>query len=224
MVSSVILISIFRVADLSGGASSQKSLSDNSRRKHVHIEDSRSCPIILEADQCSEHFCPLDRNLVCIYVPRFLLQPDSHPMLLKHPLVPMDIQQHVFDTPGNSGLKMVANRYKILPYTEETGLTLLLTHCIGGRESFLKLGYISQLDFENSSSDKEQWEPVIESIVHTQCTKNRDRRIREVWAFDWQSHGDSAVVNHHILNGCQNGVCKLHFTPGESHNNSAEKN
>ena len=47
----------------------------------------------------------------------------------------MNIQRHVFDTPGNSGMKMVANRY----YTEEThGLTLLLTHCIGGRELFLR--------------------------------------------------------------------------------------
>jgi len=143
-------------------------------------------------------------------------------MRLIHPLVPMDIQRHVFDTPGNSGLKMVANRYKILPYTEETGLTLLLTHCIGGRESFLTALFL-KFDFENSPSDKEQWEPVIESIVETQCTKNRNRRIREVWAFDWQSHGDSAVLNHDILNDRRNGVCKLHFPLKESHNNSAEK-
>jgi pimeloyl-ACP methyl ester carboxylesterase len=25
------------------------------------------------------------------------------------------------------------------------------------------------------------------------------RRIREAWAFDWQSHGDSAVLNQNIL-------------------------
>lgn len=151
-------------------------------------------------------------------VPDFPSNPDPHPMPLIRPLVPMDTQRHVFVTPGNSGLKMVANRYKILPYAEETGFTLLLTHCIGGRESFLRLPPISQFDFENSSSDKEQWEPVIETIVQTQCTKNRNRRIREVWAFDWQSHGDSAILNHHILNDRQNGVCKLHLPPEDSHN------
>jgi hypothetical protein len=57
-------------------------------------------------------------------------------MPFKCPTVVMDIQRHVFDTPGNLGLKMVANRYRNQPLAVEAdGLTLLLTHCIGGRES-----------------------------------------------------------------------------------------
>jgi hypothetical protein len=51
----------------------------------------------------------------------------------------MDIQRHVFDTPGNSGLKMVANRYRMAHAVETQGLTLLLTHGIGARKSPLSL-------------------------------------------------------------------------------------
>jgi hypothetical protein len=61
--------------------------------------------------------------------------------------------------------------------------------------------------------DKEQWEPVIEDLFTIQRTKTRNRRIREVWAFDWQSHGDSAVLNQPLLNGRQNAVCESCFLP-----------
>ncbi|KAF9502272.1 alpha/beta-hydrolase [Pleurotus eryngii] len=56
---------------------------------------------------------------------------------------------------------------------ENEGLTLLFLHCVGAH--------------------KEQWEPTIQAIFE------RASNIREAWAFDWQNHGDAAVLNKNAL-------------------------
>ncbi|KAJ8702118.1 hypothetical protein PTI98_000861 [Pleurotus ostreatus] len=56
---------------------------------------------------------------------------------------------------------------------ESEGLTLLFLHCVGAH--------------------KEQWEPTIQAIFE------RASNIREAWAFDWQNHGDAAVLNKNAL-------------------------
>ncbi|KAJ6512286.1 Alpha/Beta hydrolase protein [Mycena vulgaris] len=92
----------------------------------------------------------------------------------------------VFDCPPNpndaSGhvLKMTAKRY----FTSESasndkGFSLLFAHCIG--------------------SHKEKWEPIIERIFRSQQFKARHQRPREAWAFDWQNHGDAAILNRERL-------------------------
>ncbi|KZT09004.1 alpha/beta-hydrolase [Laetiporus sulphureus 93-53] len=86
------------------------------------------------------------------------------------------------------GLKLVANRYAS-PVPAAAGMTLLFTHCIGAH--------------------KELWEPVI-----AQLFKNKDTAplIREAWSIDWQSHGDAAVVNEHLLKS--RGVSALEYANG----------
>ncbi len=45
-------------------------------------------------------------------------------------------------------------------------------------------------------TDKEQWEPTIQAIFErTSKQSAKKTRIREVWSFDWQNHGDAAVLN-----------------------------
>ncbi|KAJ7245652.1 Alpha/beta hydrolase family-domain-containing protein [Mycena haematopus] len=85
-----------------------------------------------------------------------------------------DCPQNVRDAPGQV-LKMAAKQY----YTPESitnsqGLVLLFSHCIGAH--------------------KEQWEPTIERIF-----ARRHLVVREAWAFDWQNHGESAVLNRELL-------------------------
>ncbi|KAG5652706.1 hypothetical protein H0H81_004019 [Sphagnurus paluster] len=77
-------------------------------------------------------------------------------------------------------LKMTAKRYTSGKSSENSrGLTLILTHCIG--------------------SHKEQWEPAIERMFELQRSKPPHQRIREAWSFDWQNHGDAAVLNREAL-------------------------
>nr|GAT52936.1 predicted protein [Mycena chlorophos] len=96
------------------------------------------------------------------------------------------------DPPGRV-LKMSAKWY----WSDESlanvdGVSLLFAHCIG--------------------SHKEQWEPVIETCIVNQRGKPRHQRVREAWAFDWQSHGDSAVLNREqIAQTRQNGVSAFEY-------------
>ncbi len=83
------------------------------------------------------------------------------------------------------------------------GITLLLAHCIGSRLYFLRSSNISN----SHSPDKEQWEPTLERIFTIQQSKNQFYRIREAWAFDWQNHGDAAVLNQSALSDRPEGVC-----------------
>ncbi|KAG7439822.1 uncharacterized protein BT62DRAFT_957664 [Guyanagaster necrorhizus] len=84
---------------------------------------------------------------------------------------------------------MTARRYRTPGASKENvdGLTLIFAHCIG--------------------SHKEQWEPTIERIFDIQGAKSPRHRIREAWAFDWQNHGDAAVVNESALRERPEGVC-----------------
>ncbi|KIM35057.1 hypothetical protein M413DRAFT_449910 [Hebeloma cylindrosporum] len=94
-------------------------------------------------------------------------------------------ETYVFDAPSH--LKIVAKRYTTPLSTHDVGgLTLLFTHGIG--------------------SHKEQWEPVIQHLFESQCTKDKSYRIREAWSFDWQNHGDAAVLNREALKLRPEGV------------------
>lgn len=57
--------------------------------------------------------------------------------------------------------------------------------------------------------DKEQWEPVIQRLFQLQETEAELHRIREAWSFDWQSHGDAAVLNYNVLKDRTKCVCEL---------------
>jgi len=100
----------------------------------------------------------------------------------------------VFDSPASasggskeSKLKTVAKRYTFGNSADNSeGLTLLFAHCIG--------------------SHKEQWEPTINQIFHRQQHKDAVHRVREAWSFDWQNHGDAAVLNREALKSRPDGV------------------
>uniref|UniRef100_A0A0W0F8H8 AB hydrolase-1 domain-containing protein n=1 Tax=Moniliophthora roreri TaxID=221103 RepID=A0A0W0F8H8_MONRR len=85
------------------------------------------------------------------------------------------------------GLKTAAKRYTNGQANPE-GLTLFFAHCIG--------------------THKEHWEPVIDKLfsILNSNSKHPRQRIREAWAFDWQNHGDSAVVNEEKLNDRPEGI------------------
>ncbi|KAJ7175020.1 Alpha/beta hydrolase fold-1 [Mycena crocata] len=92
----------------------------------------------------------------------------------------------VFDCPPNNKnppgrvLKMTANRYWTADSEANAGgLGLLFAHCIG--------------------SNKEQWETVIEQVFREQESKPTHQRVHEAWAFDWQNHGDAAVLNRELI-------------------------
>ncbi|KAG5716857.1 hypothetical protein E4T56_gene3418 [Termitomyces sp. T112] len=82
-------------------------------------------------------------------------------------------------------LQSTAKRYTSR-FSSRNGLTLLFAHCVG--------------------SHKEQWEPTIEQIFRLQQQKDQRDRIREAWAFDWQSHGDAAIINARVLDSRKDAV------------------
>ncbi|KAF8636764.1 hypothetical protein AX16_010967 [Volvariella volvacea WC 439] len=96
----------------------------------------------------------------------------------------LHIEPVVFD--AAAPLKVAAKRYTHPASTNPDGLTLLFAHCIGAH--------------------KEQWEPTISTIFSLQQSKHPTRRIREAWAFDWQNHGESAVLNYEALQDRPEGV------------------
>lgn len=58
---------------------------------------------------------------------------------------------------------------------------------------------------DRPSTDKEVWEPVLGRIFAAAATNTR-LRIREAWTFDMQSHGASARLNSHVLDGLEAGL------------------
>ena len=44
--------------------------------------------------------------------------------------------------------------------------------------------------------DKEQWEPILDKVW---SSAGSEFSIREAWALEWQSHGDSAILNEEVL-------------------------
>ncbi|KAI0343802.1 alpha/beta-hydrolase [Trametopsis cervina] len=95
----------------------------------------------------------------------------------------MHIEPFVFNTPQLEGyapnIKIAAKRYTSPSAGRENadGFTLICCHGLG--------------------QHKEQWDPILEMLfsLHSQ----RHPRIREAWTFDWQHHGDSALLNADIL-------------------------
>ncbi|KAF7330197.1 Alpha/beta-hydrolase [Mycena venus] len=98
----------------------------------------------------------------------------------------MNVETFLLDTPpaGGKPLIMAAKRYTYHMHDErhqepKDGLTLLMLHGLG--------------------QHKEQWEPIIEKLYALRRDSSISSRIREVWSFDWQSHGESAVLNEEAL-------------------------
>ncbi|KAJ7064977.1 Alpha/beta hydrolase family-domain-containing protein [Mycena amicta] len=122
--------------------------------------------------------------------------PSLHSSLNVTPIV-FDCPPTEHDPPGRV-LKMTAKWY----WTDESlsneeGVSMLFAHCIG--------------------SHKEQWEPVIQTVFANQRGKARQQRVRESWVFDWQNHGQGAVVNRDMIaNTRQMGVCTWAFFPIQS--------
>ncbi|KAJ7624314.1 hypothetical protein DFH06DRAFT_1104519 [Mycena polygramma] len=95
-------------------------------------------------------------------------------MLLETTPFVFDCPQNVKDAPGRV-LKMSAKRYRTSKSARNSnGLVLLFAHCIGAH--------------------KEQWEPTIIRILERKASQ-----VHEAWAFDWPTHGDSAILNRELL-------------------------
>ncbi|KAI0363646.1 alpha/beta-hydrolase [Pilatotrama ljubarskyi] len=77
-----------------------------------------------------------------------------------------------------SGLHFVAKCY-VPEDRSPAGVTLLFFHCAG--------------------SHKEAWEPTLDAMVSVLESRAEGSPIREVWAFDMQSHGEAACLNHKAL-------------------------
>ncbi|KAJ7257738.1 Alpha/Beta hydrolase protein [Mycena rebaudengoi] len=84
------------------------------------------------------------------------------------------------NNPPGRILRMTAKRYTTRESSANAeGLTLLFAHCIGAH--------------------KEQWEPTLEQIFRQQHSKPRHHRVHDAWSFDWQNHGDAALLNRDLL-------------------------
>jgi len=124
--------------------------------------------------------------------------------------IPLDttvnIESYTFGDATGIELRPTAKRYTSTGSDADDALTLIFAHCLGSREQYYELLNVtdSQGDMRK---DKEQWEPTIEQIFRLQQHKNQNR-IREVWAFDWQSHGESAIINEKLLNSRTSAVCE----------------
>lgn len=44
--------------------------------------------------------------------------------------------------------------------------------------------------------------------MSTQSVRDVSYQIREAWSFDWQNHGDAALVNEEALKSRPEGVCE----------------
>ncbi|KAG6900581.1 hypothetical protein C0993_008298 [Termitomyces sp. T159_Od127] len=123
----------------------------------------------------------------CIYKSSTTKSPVTSPS--PSPSMALHIDSFTFHVAG-ADLKSTAKRYTSR-FGSRGGLTLLFTHCVG--------------------SHKEQWEPTIEQIFHLQQRKDQRDRIREAWAFDWQSHGDAAVINARALDSRRDAVSPVEW-------------
>lgn len=64
-----------------------------------------------------------------------------------------------------------------------------------------RLGLQIEIYVDAALVDKEHWEPTIQRLFEYSfgSTIGSLPAIREAWAFDWQTHGDSAVLNAEAL-------------------------
>lgn len=120
----------------------------------------------------------------------------------------------LFETPkqdGKPALKMSANKY-CLPDAPSDGITLILAHGNGAREYFALNEYPLSSYSLYCITEKEHWEPTLESLLLPTNPSAEAPTVREVWAFDWQDHGDSALLNSDVLSGLKNGICTFAAT------------
>ncbi|KZT21796.1 alpha/beta-hydrolase [Neolentinus lepideus HHB14362 ss-1] len=97
-------------------------------------------------------------------------------------MVALSVDKVTFDTPyevDGVSLKMAVNRYFTAQSSSAGGVTLILAHASG--------------------THKEHWEPVLQGLFEIQESVSGHSIIREAWAFDWHTHGDSAVLNAETL-------------------------
>lgn len=101
----------------------------------------------------------------------------------------LQVDAFVLDGPLKSGgtvLKMAAKRYRKQGCCPDQGVTLLLAHGTGFH--------------------KELWEPTLETLFSLRNGRDPPTNVREAWALDWQSHGDSAVLNTSALKARREGL------------------
>ena len=122
-------------------------------------------------------------------------------------MMTLNVQPLVFDCPATEqgpSLKLTIKRYNTTA-SDSNGLTLLFAHCIGGRKR--RYFHDKKSSLINNLIDKEIWEPVIEGIFKIQGSKPKNHRIREAYSFDWQTHGDAAILNEEVLKTRRDGIC-----------------
>ncbi|KAF9810416.1 hypothetical protein IEO21_06953 [Rhodonia placenta] len=90
------------------------------------------------------------------------------------------------------GLKLVSKRYNLAHKRSSAGLTLIFAHCTGAH--------------------KELWEPVIENLLQREGTTSL--AVREAWSIDWQSHGEAAELNEHVLGTDADGLSVQEWATG----------
>jgi hypothetical protein len=124
----------------------------------------------------------------------------------------MNTETFIFDTPyvqGHvSGLKMCANRYTMRGSQPQDGFTLIACHGLGQRQYLNALIFIT---LNLVSVDKEQWEPVLQRLFALNIGKAPGRRVYEVWALEWQSHGESFMLNKELIGDNEKAASKLVF-------------
>ncbi|KAG6864969.1 hypothetical protein C0991_005876 [Blastosporella zonata] len=117
----------------------------------------------------------------------------------------LQIDSFIFHAAG-SNLQSSAKRYTSRLGSSNDGLTLLFAHGVGSRKTTATRSQLMHHPSFTQILDKEQWEPTIEQIFCLQQNKATCDRIREAWAFDWQSHGDAAVLNEKVLESRQDVI------------------
>ena len=137
------------------------------------------------------------------------------------PMSSLQVEPFVFDCPptpsaichrnaSDGRLKITAKRYTLENSADNAeGFTLLFAHCIGSRKSGSVENH-SGTDRPHElkkKKDKEQWEPTISRLFHQQKHKCAVRRIREAWSFDWQNHGDAAILNQKAIESLPDCIC-----------------
>ncbi|KAF9502273.1 alpha/beta-hydrolase [Pleurotus eryngii] len=101
-------------------------------------------------------------------------------------------------------LKMVANRYRWNPSSSQSKVANYLSGVSNrGTDNLPSDDYKSGLTLlfaHGVGAHKEQWEPTILSVFQRSSLSGVAKaRLREAWAFDWQNHGDAAVLNRDAL-------------------------
>ncbi|GJE88943.1 alpha/beta hydrolase [Phanerochaete sordida] len=86
----------------------------------------------------------------------------------------------VFDPRPDYQFRLAVKRYRhrVCHNTDDDALTLIFAHCVGGH--------------------KEQWELTLDYLFDA-ASRHPSFKIREAWSIDAPEHGDSAILNDHLL-------------------------